>query len=78
MDTEFDHNTTAIKQATIWYVKELNYIYENSILKHAPNERIYFRIGKWIHLKNFAPGCENPGIVLQEFSKVKILLYLVL
>ena len=70
VDRDFDHNTTAIKETIIGYVKGLNHIYENSILKYAPNERIYFRIGKLVQLQNFAPGCENHGIILHEFSKV--------
>ena len=75
---DFVKNTTGIQEAIMGYVKGLNDIYENSILKDAPNEKIYFRIGKWVKLKNFAPGCENPTIVLQEFSTVKVLFYNVL
>ena len=71
VDSLFDGNTTSIKELMVSYVEGLNDIYENSILKDAPNERIYFSIGKLIRLKNFAPGCKNHGIVLQEFSEVK-------
>ena len=75
---DFSHNISAIQSAISGYVKELNEIYMGSIFKFAPNERIYFSIGKWVQLKDFAthpdkPGmpCENAGIVLSEFSHVR-------
>ena len=75
---EFNHNISAIQCAISEYVKELNEIYMASIFKDAPNERIYFSIGKWVQLKEFARHpdnpempCENAGIVLSEFSHVR-------
>ena len=75
---EFNHSTTAVQNALFGYVGGLNNIYEASVFKDAPNERIYFSVAKWVHLKNFAPDpekpgkyCENAGIVLSEFSVVR-------
>ena len=69
MNKEF--NDTADIETTLKdYVSGLNKIYESSIFINPPNERIYFRIGKFVELKNFVPQCEDAGIVLSEFSQV--------
>jgi len=71
-DTVYDSynsNTTAIKEKVQYYVNNLNEIYSKTILKDPPNERIYFSIGKLVHIQGFAPNCKNPGIILDEFSK---------
>ena len=70
LDQDFNHSTTAIQNELLGYVKGLNNIYEYAIFKVAPNERIYFRIGKWVKLKNFATKCNNPETILKEFSEV--------
>ena len=69
LNNEF--NDTADIETTLKdYVSGLNEIYESSIFISPPNERIYFRIGKFVELKNFVPQCEDAGIVLSEFSQV--------
>ena len=74
----FNHSTVDVQNTLIDYVRGLNEIYEASVLRDAPNERIYFSIADWIYLKNFAPDpekpgkfCENANIVLSEFSVVR-------
>ena len=75
---DFNHNVSEIQSVIAGIVKEVNEIYKTSIFKYTPNERIYFTIGKWVRLKEFArhpddpvKPCENHGIVLSEFSHVK-------
>ena len=41
------------------YVKGLNSIYQNTILKYPPYEDIYFEVGEVRKLQNFMVGCEN-------------------
>ena len=74
---DFNHNISEIQSVIAGIVKEVNEIYKASIFRYTPNERIYFTIGKWVRLKEFArhpdnpeKPCENHGIVLSEFSHV--------
>ena len=75
---EFNQSIPNIQRAISKYIERVNKIYKATIFKDAPNERIHFTIGKWVHLQNFArhpddPNklCENHGIVLSEFSHVR-------
>jgi len=52
------------------FIQSLNIIYEASILAYPPNNNIYFRLKEIRRLKNWLPGCENKGVILNEFSKV--------
>ena len=79
---EFNQSIPDIQRAISSYIKRVNKIYKATIFKDAPNERIHFTIGKWVHLQNFArhpddPNklCENHGIVLSEFSHVRIFIH---
>ena len=72
IDSQFNSNVTSIRKQINQYVngpKGLNQIYANTVLKDPPNERIYFRIGKIVHIRNFAPNCNNPAVILDEFTK---------
>ena len=66
----FNNDEKIVKEHAIEYVQGLNNIYESSILKSPPNDKIYFRIKEIRILKNFLTGCENKGVVLTEFSKL--------
>lgn len=52
------------------YVRGLNSIYQNTILKYPPYEDIFFEVGEVRKLQNFMVGCENKGVILSEFTKV--------
>ena len=76
---DFNQSIPDIQRSISSYIKRVNEIYKATIFKDAPNERIHFTIGKWVHLQNFArhpedPNklCENHGIVLSEFSHVRM------
>ena len=72
VDKSFDSNVTAIINQIQHYVHGadgLNQVYAKTVLKDPPNERIYFRIEKIVHIKKFAPNCNNPGVILDEFTK---------
>ena len=76
---DFNQSIPNIQQSISKYIKRVNEIYKATIFKDAPNERIHFTIGKWVRLQNFARHpddssklCENHGIVLSEFSHVRM------
>jgi len=52
------------------YVKKLNSVYTNSILKYPPYEEIYFQLAEIRVLENFMVDCENKGVILSQFSKI--------
>jgi hypothetical protein len=67
--SSYDSNVTAIKEKVKYYVQNLNKIYADTVLRDAPNEKIYFRVGKLVYIQNFAPNCNNPAVILDEFTK---------
>lgn len=59
-----------LKQKLDKYVKELNEIYQTTILADPPNNNLYFYIKHVTHLKNFMPACKNKQIILDSVTKV--------
>jgi len=66
----FQNNEDLIRTKVKQYVEKLNSIYESSILQSPPHHNIYFQVKELRVLRNFLPGCENKGVLLNEFSKV--------
>jgi len=52
------------------YIKQLNAIYKDTILKSPPNDKLYFYVKDLIILENFIPSCNNKGVFLNSMSKV--------
>ena len=44
------------------YIKQLNAIYKDTILKSPPNDKLYFYVKDLIILENFIPSCNNKGV----------------
>ena len=44
------------------YIKQLNAIYKDTILKSPPNDELYFYVKDLIILENFIPSCNNKGV----------------
>jgi len=64
------NDETRLKQKLDKYMKELNDIYQTTILKDPPNNNLYFFIKHVTHLKNFIPACKNKQIILDSVTKV--------
>merc|ERR1719229_1082699 len=60
----------AVKTRVLTYVKKLNKIYLDTILKNPPHQQIYFRVTEIRRVEGFMVGCENKGVILAEFTKV--------
>ena len=51
-----------LRQKIDFYVKDLNRIYQNTILKDPPNDDLYFYVKKVINLQRFLPNCQNKQV----------------
>jgi len=60
----------AVKTRVLTYVKKLNKIYLETILKNPPHQQIYFRVTEIRRVEDFMVGCENKGVILAEFTKI--------
>ena len=49
----------AVKTRVMTYVKKLNKIYLETILKNPPHQQIYFRVTEIRRVEDFMVGCEN-------------------
>ena len=49
----------AVKTRVLTYVKKLNKIYLETILKNPPHQQIYFRVTEIRRVEDFMVGCEN-------------------
>ena len=58
----FQNNETIIRTRVDRYIEKLNDIYQSTILKHPPNNNIYFFTEHLTVLKSYLPGCLNKGV----------------
>ena len=54
------------------YIKQLNSIYKDTILKSPPNNKVYFYVKDLIILKNYIPSCNNKGVNYLKWFKIII------
>ena len=52
----------ALRQKIDSYVKDLNRIYQNTILKDPPNNNVYFFVKRVIKLQKFLSNCQNKQV----------------
>ena len=57
-----DHNFILLKKKLDLYMKELNEIYQRTILAMSPHNNIFLKINHVKYWKEFLPGCNDGNV----------------
>ena len=57
-----NNDQNLLRQKVDTYIRKLNQIYQNTILKDPPNNNLYFYVKHVTVLQNFITGCTNKQV----------------